>query len=153
MSANPPPKPSLPQSLMPLLGLTGAMLGILVQRGSKISQDAYKDASAVAKEALGQMRAVAAYGGEEHFISLYRDALVPSTAAETKVALGAGLSIGSLWCVMFGTYGLALWYGSKLLLSGEYTGGQARAAPRGRALSLPATLTRPYTCRQKSREP
>ena len=42
----------------------------------------------------------------------------------TRKGMANGLSFGILYLVMFASYGLAFWYGSKLVRDGSYSGGQ-----------------------------
>ena len=109
---------------LPLLGGAGAVMNVSIQRYSKISSDAYAYASSLSKETMAQIRVVAAFGGEARAVSRYNQALVVPTQSAMEQAKYMGMSLGSIFLAMFGTYALALWYGSTLLLAGKYTGGQ-----------------------------
>jgi ATP-binding cassette subfamily B (MDR/TAP) protein 1 len=111
-------------STLPLLGAAGGMMASAVSHFQKLTAESYADASALTKETMSQMRVVAAYGGEKRAIARYVAALkVPYQAAVLQAKYG-GFSMGTVFLVMFLTYALALWYGSTLILSGKYTGGQ-----------------------------
>lgn len=90
-------------SQMPLLGTAGALFGKTIQAGQKEQSEAYAKASALAKETIGAIRVVAAYGGEERFMKAFAAACLPAEKSERRSALSGGFSVGFLWLVMFGT--------------------------------------------------
>lgn len=38
--------------------------------------------------------------------------------------LASGLGLGTVMLIVFGTYGLAVWYGSRLIIEEGYSGGE-----------------------------
>ena len=75
---------------------------------------AYAKAGAVAEEVLGSVRTVMAFGGQKKEIDRYGEHLVDARDFGIKKGTINGLSMGVVFCVMFCSYGLAFWYGSKL---------------------------------------
>ena len=111
-------------STLPLLAAAGGAMAVSISKFQKIAAESYADASALTKETMSQMRVVAAFGGEARAVARYVEALkVPYKSAVDQAKYG-GASMGSVFLIMFCTYGLALWYGSTLLLAGKYTGGK-----------------------------
>ena len=49
----------------------------------------------------------------------YDENLKTAKAVGIKKGLTTGLSLGSVFLIMFSTYGLAFWYGSELVFNGE----------------------------------
>lgn len=90
-------------AVMPLLGTAGALFGKTMQAGQKEQSEAYAKASALAKETIGAVRVVAAYGGEERFMAAFAAACLPAEKSERRSALSGGFSVGFLWLTMFGT--------------------------------------------------
>ena len=43
--------------------------------------------------------------------------------SSTKQGLASGFGLGVFLLIVFGTYGLAFWYGSKLIIEKGYNGG------------------------------
>ena len=43
--------------------------------------------------------------------------------SSTQQGLVSGLGVGVVMLILVGTYGLAIWYGSKLIIEEGYTGG------------------------------
>ena len=111
-------------STLPLMILAGTLLNNSIQRHQKKAQEEYAQASALSKEVMSQIRVVAAFGGEARAVAAYNAALVGPTQSAMEQSKWQGFVLGFLFFVMFGTYALALWYGSTLLLAGQYTGGK-----------------------------
>lgn len=97
---------------------------------------AYAKAGAVAEEVISSIRTVVAFGGEEieskrfvnvhnfsnletFYIFRYDANLIPAKKLGIQKGLTNGLSLGFLQILIFGTYGLAFWYGSTLIFDGE----------------------------------
>ncbi len=58
---------------------------------------------------------MAAYTGEAKAVQEYDKALGKSEVAGIKAGLATGVGMGFAMLVMFGSYGLAMWYGSILV--------------------------------------
>lgn len=54
----------------------------------------------------------------------YKKFLAASYKSDIKVGLSTGLGTGSLMLIMFSSYGLAVWFGAKMILDKGYTGGE-----------------------------
>lgn len=66
---------------------------------------------------------VASFTGEKHAIDEYDNSLKTAYKSSVQEGLAAGVGIGSVMFIVFGTYALAVWFGSKMILDKGYTGG------------------------------
>lgn len=78
----------------------------------------------MATQALGNIRTVYAFTGEERSASAYEGALEDPVVVGIRQSGYAGFIVGFTNLVAFGTYSLALWYGSVRIEDGKYTGGE-----------------------------
>eukprot|EP00069_Balaena_mysticetus_P020695 bmy_13184T0 len=76
-------------------------------------------AGAVAEEVLSSIRTVTAFGAQEKEVQRYTQNLKDAKNVGMKKAIASKLSLGAVYFFMNGTYGLAFWYGTSLILSGE----------------------------------
>lgn len=66
---------------------------------------------------------MASFTGEKRAIDKYNKKLEVAYKVSKKQGLASGFGIGSLLVIVFGTYALAIWYGSKLIIEKGYSGG------------------------------
>ena len=66
---------------------------------------------------------MASFTGEKQAIDKYNKKLEVAYKVSAKQGLASGCGIGSVLVIIFGTYSLAVWYGSKLIIEKGYTGG------------------------------
>ncbi|KAH7427129.1 hypothetical protein KP509_10G031400 [Ceratopteris richardii] len=89
---------------------------------------AYRRASMVAGEAVGNIRTVAAFCAEERVLELFtRELNVPRKQLWLRGQL-TGVGYGVSQCFMYGSYGLALWYASTLVKNQETNFGNVMKA-------------------------
>lgn len=67
---------------------------------------------------------VASFTGERKAVDKYEKSLHKAYKAGVQEGLGAGFAAGLSVLVMFLSYALAVWFGSKLIIERGYTGGQ-----------------------------
>ncbi|MGH0133082.1 UNVERIFIED_CONTAM: hypothetical protein FKN15_045383 [Acipenser sinensis] len=103
--------------------LTLVILAVLTSFTSK-EQAAYAKAGAVAEEVLSSIKTVVAFGGQKKEIERYRTNLEDAKKVGIKKALSANLSMGFAFLIIYASYALAFWYGSKLILDEGYTIGK-----------------------------
>uniref|UniRef100_A0A671WWP5 ATP-binding cassette, sub-family B (MDR/TAP), member 4 n=1 Tax=Sparus aurata TaxID=8175 RepID=A0A671WWP5_SPAAU len=84
-------------------------------------QTAYAKAGAVAEEVLSAIRTVFAFSGQDREIKRYNKNLEDAMAMGIKKALSSNIAMGFTFLMIYLSYALAFWYGSTLILSGEYT--------------------------------
>ena len=67
---------------------------------------------------------VASFTGEKQAIAKYNQSLIKAYKTGVEEALASGFGFGSLFFVIISTYGLAIWYGAKMIIEKGYTGGE-----------------------------
>lgn len=111
-------------SCIPAIILIGGVMSILLSRMTSRGQVAYAEAGNVVEQIVGAIRTVASFTGEKRAIEKYNKKLRIAYAATVQQGLASGLGLGILLLIMFCTYGLAVWYGAKLIIEKGYNGGQ-----------------------------
>ena len=108
-------------SLVPILAIMGGIMGKIMTSFSKDESENYAEAGAVAEEVLSSIRTVVAFGGQEKEVSKY-SALIKS-AQKNGFIRGSltATTMGLFFGVIYGMYGLGLWYGVKLMLDDRIT--------------------------------
>ncbi|NWU34612.1 ABCBB protein, partial [Hylia prasina] len=111
-------------AVSPLLGVGAALYGLAVAKLTGWELKAYAKAGAVADEVLSSIRTVAAFGGEKKEVERYDKNLVFAQHWGIRKGITMGLFAGYMWLIIFLSYALAFWYGSKLVLEeDEYSPG------------------------------
>lgn len=77
---------------------------------------AYGAAGSIAEEVFSLIRTVTAFGGQQKEIERYKKNLVTARNNNIKRGLLNGVGIGLLYLLLFSSYGLAFWYGVRLVL-------------------------------------
>ncbi|NWU79996.1 ABCBB protein, partial [Onychorhynchus coronatus] len=106
-------------AVSPLLGVGAAVYGLAVAKLTGRELKAYAKAGAVADEVLSSIRTVAAFGGEKKEVERYDKNLVFAQHWGIRKGIIMGLFSGYMWFIIFLSYALAFWYGSKLVLEEE----------------------------------
>uniref|UniRef100_A0A8C9QLH1 Phosphatidylcholine translocator ABCB4 n=1 Tax=Spermophilus dauricus TaxID=99837 RepID=A0A8C9QLH1_SPEDA len=112
-------------AISPLLGLSAAVWAKILSAFSDKELAAYAKAGAVAEEALGAIRTVIAFGGQNKELERYQKYLENAKKIGVKKAISANISMGIAFLLIYASYALAFWYGSTLVISKEYTIGNA----------------------------
>ncbi|CAO2203670.1 unnamed protein product [Urochloa humidicola] len=109
-------------SSIPPIALSFAIMSKLRIRLSSHMQEKYSDAGNVVEQTLGAIRTVVSFNGEKQAIKVYK---LIEKAYESALLGGVvnGLGLGSMELSLFCSYGLAIWYGSRLIVEHGYTGG------------------------------
>lgn len=109
--------------VMPVLVGTGAFLGSFLRQLSRSAQDQVAKATAVADEALGNVRTVRAFAMESRQVGQYADEVDRASQLNSSLGLGIalfqGLSNLALNCVVLGT----IFLGGSLMAGEELTPG------------------------------
>nr|XP_010982971.1 ATP-binding cassette sub-family B member 5 [Camelus dromedarius] len=106
-------------STSPLIIASAAMFSRIVITLSSKELSAYSKAGAVAEEVLSSIQTVITFGAQEKEIQRYTQNLKDAKDVGIKKAIASKLSLGAVYFFMNGTYGLAFWYGTSLILRGE----------------------------------
>ncbi|XP_065863986.1 ABC transporter B family member 4-like isoform X2 [Euphorbia lathyris] len=108
---------------IPLLIISGAVMAISVSKLASRGHTAYSVAATVVEQTIGSMKTVASFTGEKHAIAKYEQSLTKAYKSGVQESLVAGLGFGVLTFIVFSNYGLATWYGAKLVVDEGYKGG------------------------------
>ncbi|XP_075068301.1 ATP-dependent translocase ABCB1-like isoform X2 [Mixophyes fleayi] len=101
-------------SVSPLLGVSAAIWTKLVASFTSKELRAYAKAGAVAEEILTAIRTVIAFNGQQKAMDKYNANLIDARNVGIKKSITVNLSMGLTQFLIFGAYGLAFWYGTKL---------------------------------------
>ncbi|XP_058077338.1 ABC transporter B family member 11-like [Magnolia sinica] len=110
-------------SAIPLLVISGALVSIIITKMASRGQTAYSEAAVVVEQTIGSIRTVASFTGEKQAIDKYDKLLKMAYSSGVQEGLASGLGVGLALFIIFGSYGLAIWFGSKMILEKGYTGG------------------------------
>ncbi|CAI5507823.1 unnamed protein product [Closterium sp. Naga37s-1] len=108
---------------LPLLAGAGAMMALMISISSSKGQIAYGAAGVIVEECVSAIRTVAAFTGEHRAVQQYSLKLNKAFREGVKQSVAAGAGLGVTVFIMFSSYALALWYGSKMIADAGYTGG------------------------------
>ena len=104
---------------VPLLIIAGGAVSYIMTAMTTQSLSAYAAANAVAEEAFNAMRTVVAFGLEDKTNDRFGVSLAAALAHGERKGVVTGLGMAAFFFIMFNSYGLAFWYGSTLINSGE----------------------------------
>ncbi|KAK7282237.1 hypothetical protein RIF29_10865 [Crotalaria pallida] len=108
---------------VPFVVVAAAVMSIMMSKMSSRGQIAYAEAGNVVEQTLGAIRTVASFTGEKKAIEMYNSKLKLAYSTMVQQELFSGLGMGVVLLIIFSTYGLAMWYGSKLIIEKGYNGG------------------------------
>ncbi|KAL9325737.1 hypothetical protein ACSQ67_006382 [Phaseolus vulgaris] len=111
-------------SCIPPVVLCGAMVSLIIAKASSRGQEAYSQAATVVEQTIGSIQTVASFTGEKQAIDKYNQSLIKAYKAGVQEALASGFGFGSLSFVSTCSYGLAIWFGAKMIIEKGYTGGE-----------------------------
>lgn len=101
----------------PFLVLSQGIVGRAQSILTNLELKSYSIAGAVAEEVLGAIRTVVAFGGEEKEVQRYSESLKAAEENGNTKGLFTGLGVGFMWLVTYWAYAVALWYGTKMVVS------------------------------------
>ncbi|KAI8086524.1 P-loop containing nucleoside triphosphate hydrolase protein [Halteromyces radiatus] len=109
---------------MPLLAGAGAAMGYFITKYTLKAQDSYADAGSVVEQAFAGIRTVSAFSIQNRFFKRYDQELVHARDVGIMRGRVLGFGFGTFMFILFSTYGLAFWYGSHLVMAGEFDASQ-----------------------------
>lgn len=108
---------------LPAIVIAGGSMALIMTKMSSRGQIAYAEAGTVVEQTVGGIRTVASFTGEKQAIEKYNNKLQVAYRAAVQQGMVSGIGLGVLMLTVVGTYGLAVWYGSKLIIEKGYNGG------------------------------
>ncbi|KAL2644767.1 hypothetical protein R1flu_012354 [Riccia fluitans] len=109
---------------LPPVAVVGTLMGVSLTKATNQAQSAYTEAGVTAEQTLGSIRTVASNTGEKRAVEKYDSDLAIAERAGIRLGYTDGIGLGILICITFSTYGMAMWYGSRLVSTGEATAGE-----------------------------
>ncbi|XP_072010360.1 ATP-dependent translocase ABCB1 isoform X8 [Engystomops pustulosus] len=108
-------------AISPIMGVSAAVWAKLLSAFTNKELTAYAKAGAVAEEVLAAIRTVIAFGGQDKEIKRYEKNLEEAKRIGIRKAMTANGAIGFAFLMIYASYALAFWYGTTLIIQGEYT--------------------------------
>ncbi|XP_062084632.1 ABC transporter B family member 11-like [Humulus lupulus] len=108
---------------IPLMVAAGAVMAVIISKMASRGQTAYAKAANVVEQTIGSIRTVASFTGEKQAIINYNKFLVSAYKSGVYEGTAAGLGLGLVMFVIFGSYALAVWFGVKMIREKGYNGG------------------------------
>lgn len=96
---------------LPFIVITYGVIFPPLMKEAKATQDILEQASAVAYEIFSSIRIVAAFGAQDKLARQHEVLLENAKAQGRKVAPWMGLMMAPSMMAMYGTFGLAFWFG------------------------------------------
>ncbi|XP_010147784.1 PREDICTED: multidrug resistance protein 1-like [Eurypyga helias] len=106
-------------SVSPLLAASAAVWSTLLASLTAKELSAYAEAGAVAEEILTAIRTVVAFNGQQKAVAKYDANLEMARSIGVKKSITTNTSLGVSQFLIFGSYALAFWYGTKLTAEEE----------------------------------
>ncbi|CAO3608104.1 unnamed protein product [Mucor fragilis] len=107
---------------LPLMAGAGGAMGYYITKYTLKAQDSYADAGSVAEQVFAGIRTVYSFTLQKRFGDLYESKLDKAMKTGIKRGQILGFGFGSFMFILFATYGLSFWYGSKLTRDGLMAG-------------------------------
>jgi ATP-binding cassette, subfamily B (MDR/TAP), member 1 len=127
-------------SVLPLI-LVGANLMVMALRTASVkNRQAYEKAGGIAEEIIYHIKTVASFANYEYEIQRFDEKLQDSLRAGVGGGLKSGLTMGFLYFLVFASYTLAVWFGSKLIYEKEYNSNTGKAFAAGDVLTVLFTI-------------
>ncbi|XP_042456470.1 ABC transporter B family member 4-like isoform X1 [Zingiber officinale] len=110
-------------SCLPSIIIAGATMTWVITKLSSRGQAAYSEAANIVEQTIGCIRTVVSFTSEERSVELYKKSIKTAYRSFVQEGVASGLGIGVLVLVVFCSYGMATWYGAKLIIDKGYNGG------------------------------
>jgi ATP-binding cassette, subfamily B, bacterial MsbA len=114
-------------AIVPLVVLLTVFYGRYVRRMSTKVQDKLADANSVLEETLSAIRIVQSFARESFEQHRYRTKIMEALQTAMRRAMATGGFIAFIIFVVYSAIAAILWYGSRMVISGELTAGELTA--------------------------
>ncbi|XP_062206599.1 ABC transporter B family member 4-like isoform X2 [Phragmites australis] len=109
---------------LPLIAIAGAVSAKFLTKVSSKKLTLYGDAGDIVEQTITSIRTVVSFSGENKAVAMYNNFIKKAYRTDIEEGLINGFGMGSVFCILFSSYGLAFWYGGKLIVDKGYTGGK-----------------------------
>ncbi|XP_063712933.1 ATP-dependent translocase ABCB1-like isoform X3 [Symsagittifera roscoffensis] len=110
--------------LIPFLIVGGVGMAKAAESATSDEQDDAGEAGAVAESTFSAIKTVVSFSGQTRAINSYNKSLAGAKFQSAKKTILMGAFLGFVFLVEFMGYGLAFWYGPRLIESGELKPGE-----------------------------
>ncbi|MCS7018454.1 MAG: ABC transporter transmembrane domain-containing protein [Cytophagales bacterium] len=107
--------------VIPVLVISGLLFGKHIRKMSKQTQDELAKANVVVEETLQSISMVKAYTNEAYEVNRYHTSLQRVVITALRTARYRGAFVSFIILALFGGIVVVLWYGARLVASGEIT--------------------------------
>ncbi|KZW01505.1 multidrug resistance protein 1 [Exidia glandulosa HHB12029] len=111
-------------SIFPCIIITGAFMNILIGKYVKHALDQTAAGGTLAEEVISTIRTAQAFGSQGILSGLYNKFVMEANKYDAKQSVIHGLGLGSFYFIIYSSYGLAFYFGTTLILSGDVNAGQ-----------------------------
>ncbi|KAF9409413.1 ATP-binding cassette, sub-B (MDR TAP), member 4 [Podila epigama] len=108
---------------VPLMAICGALMAKYAMSQTAEGQGSYAKAGALAEQAISSIRTVTAFDGQKRELQKFSVQLDDAYKNGVKKAWATGIGMGSFMLIMFLSYSLAFWYGSRQVKEGKMDSG------------------------------
>ncbi|KAF6997237.1 hypothetical protein CFC21_013482 [Triticum aestivum] len=109
-------------STIPPLIVAAAIVSKMLSKVSSEGLASYIDAGNIVEQTIGSIRTVVSFNGEKKAMVQYNNLIKKAYKGTIKEGAIQGFGLGFLSLVYFSSFGLIVWYGSKLTLDRGYSG-------------------------------
>ncbi|XP_062218601.1 ABC transporter B family member 4-like [Phragmites australis] len=109
---------------LPLIAIAGAVSAQFLTKVSSKKLTSYGDAGDTVEQTIASIRTVVSFNGENKAVAMYNNFIKKAYRTDIEEGITNGFGMGSVYCILFCSYGLAFWYGGKLIVGKGYTGGK-----------------------------
>ncbi|KAM0895970.1 hypothetical protein ACQ4PT_023491 [Festuca glaucescens] len=110
-------------SSIPPVVLTGVIVSRRMANISTRMRAKYVDAGDIVEQTIGTIRTVVSFSGEKQAVTTYNKFIRKAYESALREGVVTGIGLGSVMSTLFCCYGLAVWYGAKLIINRGYNGG------------------------------
>jgi ATP-binding cassette, subfamily B, bacterial MsbA len=110
-------------AIVPVVIVSAHLYGRYVRKLSTQVQDRLAEASSVLEETLSAIRIVQSFVRENYERGRYRDRIYDSLRLAVKRAIASGGFIAFIILVVYSGIAVVLWFGSRMVISGQMTAG------------------------------
>jgi len=123
-------------AILPLMAFGVMLMTRAIQNGAKKAEKAYTKAGGVSEEVLYQIKTVASFANFDYEINKYDKYIDRSKRIAIQNGLSAAFGISFIFFVLYGTYCLAIWFGSTLIINKVVNGNNGKIFTGGDVLTV-----------------
>ncbi|KAL6610597.1 hypothetical protein ACP70R_040566 [Stipagrostis hirtigluma subsp. patula] len=109
-------------SIIPPFAVAAGIIAKVLSKISSKGLESYGDAGAIVEQTIGSIKTVVSFNGEKKAIAQYNNLIKKAYQGAVKEGAIQGFGMGLFSFIQFSTFGLIIWYGTKLSLDRGYSG-------------------------------